>query len=83
MNYDTAFKILTLMGFLPHDKMPDPVDQQLLNEFWHLVKIEEHRGVTLDTLRVALLNIVGIRLPDRERLPRNEREDSENEKEGE
>lgn len=74
MSYNTAFKVLTLMGFLPHDKMPSETEKLLLSDFWSLVKIEEHGGVTMDTLRVVLLNVQGIRLPDREREFHEERE---------
>ena len=54
------------MGFLPQDKAPNAHETQLCNELWGLVKGEEYGGVTFDTLRVAMLNMIGLKVKDRQ-----------------
>lgn len=54
------------VGLLPGNKNPETVDQQLLQDLWTLVRGEENQGVSQDTMRVVLLNVIGTRVPDRE-----------------
>jgi hypothetical protein len=48
---------------------------------WALVRGNDG-GVSLDTLRVVLLNIIGIKTADREKVPEEEGEKDEAEREG-
>lgn len=58
--------VLTKMGFLPQDKAPNADESQLCNELWGLVKGEENGGVTFETLKVVMLNMIGIKVRDRQ-----------------
>jgi len=58
--------VLTKMGFLPRDKAPEATEENLCRDLWTLVKGDENHGVTFNTLRVVLLNIIGIKLRDRQ-----------------
>ena len=60
------------MGFLPPNKQPELVDQALCQDLWTMLQGEKNKGVSIDTLRVALLNIIGIRLPERVKVPEGE-----------
>jgi hypothetical protein len=44
---------------------------------WTLVQGEANDGVTADTLGVVLLNLIGIKTPDRERVPEETKEEKE------
>jgi hypothetical protein len=50
------------------------VDQKLLSDLWTLVHGDHNEGVSIDTLRVVLLNCIGIKVADRERAIHNEEE---------
>ena len=58
--------VLTKLGFLPRDKAPDQSEEALCNDLWTLIKGEDNKGVNFNTLRIVLLNIIGIRVRDRE-----------------
>ncbi len=65
----TLYKTTQLMksvGLLPPNKNPGQVDSQLLQDLWTLVRGEENGGVSFDTLRVIFLNVIGIKVADRE-----------------
>jgi hypothetical protein len=68
---DEFIAILIRLGFLPNSHP---------NEF-ALVRGNDG-GVSLDTLRVVLLNIIGIKTADREKVPEEEGEKDEAEREG-
>ena len=46
----------------------------LLSDLWTLVHGDQNEGVSLDTLRVVLLNCIGIKVADRERALHAEEE---------
>ena len=54
--------ILSSMGFLP---MKDPGAYgegtvMLLDDFYKMIRLEESRGCTEETIRIALLNLIGV-----------------------
>jgi hypothetical protein len=59
-------KLLKLLGFLPDAHKLAQIDEKLVQDLWILVKGELNEGVSLDTLRVVLLNVIGVRVLDRE-----------------
>ena len=62
-------QLMKSVGLLPtttNNREPEAVDQNLLQDLWRLVKGEENEGVSQDTLRVVFLNIIGIKVQDRE-----------------
>ncbi len=58
--------VLIKLGFLPRDKAVEALEESLCRDLWTLVKGEENHGVTFNTLRVVLLNMIGIKLRDRQ-----------------
>ena len=58
--------IITRLGFLPRNKVPENHELELCNELWTVVRGEENSGVSYDTLRVMMLNMIGLRTKDRE-----------------
>ena len=57
---------MRMMGFLPLNKEPEQVDRALLEDFWVLLRGEDNNGVSLDTLKVIMINLIGVRTPERE-----------------
>jgi hypothetical protein len=61
LNYEEMCGMLKATGFLPQAKEPEQVDQTLLQDLWRMVQGESNEGVSLDTLRVVLLNCIGVK----------------------
>ena len=59
-------RLLNMLGFLPEQRVPESVETQLCQDLWTLMKGENTHGVTVDNLRVVLLNLIGIRVTERE-----------------
>ena len=66
LNFQKFINVLTKLGYLPRDKAPEQHEEDLAKDLWTLVKGEDNHGVSFNTLRVVLLNIIGIRVRDRE-----------------
>lgn len=66
LTFNDMINILTKMGFLPRNKAPEMFEQDLCRDLWTLVKGEENQGVSFDTLRIVMLNMIGIITKDRE-----------------
>lgn len=58
---------ITYLGFLPLNKTPEGIDKQLCDDLWTILEGEERGGVTWDSLRVVLLNLIGVKDLARER----------------
>jgi hypothetical protein len=54
------------LGFLPPDRAPNDHERGLIGELWGLTKGEENKGVTFDTLKVVFLNMIGIKVRERQ-----------------
>jgi len=54
------------MGFLPQDRAPNDPEKKLIEELWGLTKGDENNGVTFDTLKVVFLNMIGIKVRERQ-----------------
>jgi hypothetical protein len=52
---------VTYLGFLPLNKIPEGIDSYLCDEMWALLQGEDRGGVTWDSLKVVLLNLLGVR----------------------
>ena len=63
--FEQTKDFLILLGFIQGERETE-TDQRLLHDLWVLVKGEQNGGVSLDTLRVVFLNMIGIRTKDRE-----------------
>ena len=57
-----------MLGFLPSET-PSEVDNRYVIDLWTLVQGEIYKGATIDTLRVVMLNIIGLHVPERESVP--------------
>lgn len=68
--------ILIRLGFLPSSHTNE-VDEQAVQDMWALLRGDANGGVSLDSLMVVLLIIIGIRVNDRERTPEGEDEEPE------
>lgn len=66
LNQQQVMQVLVKLGFLRRDRAPAAFEDVLLNDLWALLKGEENSGVTFDTLKVILLNLIGLRTKDRE-----------------
>ncbi|TNV85929.1 hypothetical protein FGO68_gene4527 [Halteria grandinella] len=71
LQFKDMLNALTRLGFLPKNKPPENHEVQLTQDLWALMRGEEHGGVSFDTLRILLLNILGLRTRDREPQPSN------------
>lgn len=69
LEYEEMVQLLVRLGFLPKDRAPEPHERALCQDLWTLVRGEEMRGVSYDTLRVVLLNMIGIKTNEREVKP--------------
>lgn len=63
--------VITTMGFLPRNKPAENFEMDLCRDLWTLVKGDENRGVSFDTLRIIMLNMIGLRTNEREILSEN------------
>ena len=61
LNYETMCRVLKAGGFLPQNKDPEQVDQNLLQDLWKMVQGEANEGVSIETLRVVLVNCIGVK----------------------
>jgi hypothetical protein len=63
-----------MMGFLPYSEAQG-VDQHLLQDLWKLMRAEKYDGVTVENLKTFMLNVIGIRVANREGIPEGEHDD--------
>jgi hypothetical protein len=70
LTFERMVQGITYLGFLPLNKTPEGIDRELCDDMWILLQGEERGGVTWDTLKVVLLNMLGVRDPSRERAPK-------------
>ena len=66
LDFSQLIHVLIKLGFLPRDKAPEQHEEELVKDLWTFVKGEDNNGVNFNTLRVVLLNIIGIKVRDRE-----------------
>ena len=66
ISFPDTIDMLTRLGFLPRNKAPDAHEEALCSDLWTMIQGDKNNGVTLDTLRVVMLNFIGIRTKDRE-----------------
>ena len=45
------------------------VEQQLVEDMWTLVEGSDREGVSWETLKIAMLNMIGVRTPEHEKRP--------------
>ena len=66
MDYDTMVRAMLMMGFLPQRDISKG-DQDLLQDMWAITNGEKNKGVSVDSLKLILLNTIGIRVAEREK----------------
>lgn len=62
LDFEDMMEVIKRLGFLPKDRAPEPHELALCNDLWTMVRGEDNQGVSYDTLRVVLLNIIGIKI---------------------
>jgi hypothetical protein len=66
LNFENMCKLLNMLGFLPAQRVPESVESQLCQDLWTLLHGDSTKGVSIENLRVVLLNVIGVRVADRE-----------------
>lgn len=78
LTFERMIILLQKMGFYPekHDETGYgyQADQALLQDLWKLVRGEKYAGVTVDTLKVLMMNWVGVKVINREGVPEESEE---------
>jgi hypothetical protein len=72
LTYERFVQAITYLGFLPLNKTPEGIDKQLCDDLWILLEGDDRGGVTWDSLRVVLLNLIGIKDEKRERARKDD-----------
>ena len=68
LDMETTMRVLLMLGFLPQNKGPEGIDQKAIQDLWTIAKAEDNHGISFDTLKSILLNVIGIKLPEREKV---------------
>lgn len=50
-----------MMGFLPSNAPPEKHEVKLCDDLWALTKGDTYNGVSFDTLKIVMLNMIGIK----------------------
>jgi hypothetical protein len=71
--------VLITLGFLPKNHLiaEVDVDKKYCQDLWTLVRGDDIGGVSWETLRIVLLNFIGIKTPEHEKQMENERHATE------